>query len=179
MACNCYREERLKIEIFMSVLTPLFVDVSTVRFCPRDEIERIVQVEGYHSRISEEALASVENLECATWLRSLMMEKLLTSHQIVNGNDIRLLLHLSKRCGACRSEVSSYVGAAREEGIVITKDPKTRKFLQPHFPEVKAFGPDEFLRYDGRMDERELFPDKKVLFPSASRTPSLNKFKSN
>ena len=179
MACSCHRKYRLKIEIFMSVLTPLFVDVSTVRFCQREEIERIVQVEGYCSHISEEALASVEKLECMTWLRALMMENLLTSHQIVNTDDMRLLLHVSKYCGACRSEVSSYVGAAREEGIVITKDPKTRKFLQPHFPALKTFGPDEFLRHDGRMDERELFADEKVLFPSASRMRGLNKTKSN
>ena len=144
----------------MSDLTPLFVDESTFRSCLPEQIDCIVDVQGYNCFVNEEVLESIEQLECASWVSRQLVAQRLSKHRITNTGDIGLLLRVAKRCGACRAEICSYVAAQREGGIVITQDPVARKLLFPHFPQVKALAPKEFLR---AHQVKDLFDDERVL----------------
>lgn len=158
--------KRPTTEIFMNASIPLFIDASTVRHCPNEQIDRIIETKGYESLITEEVIDSVKHLDCANWIELRLAEERLRKHQIVHQEDIRLLLRVSKCCGACRSEVCSYLGARREHGIVITQDPTARKLLSPHFPEVTSYGPVEFLRKYRQPDQQQMLSDKKVVLSS-------------
>ena len=157
----------------MNVSTPLFIDESTFRFCPTEQIDRIVETEGYDCFVSEEIAASVRKLPCSVWIDRELHQGRVVSHRITRPDDIRLVCRLTKCSGACRGEICSYVAAQRERGIIITQDPVTRKLLAPHFPGVTALEPDEFLSDHPLTAERELLSNKQVMRPTSAHRLSL------
>lgn len=130
----------------MNTSTPLFLDESTLRFCPHPQILQIIEVEGYNCFIGEEIVHGVRRLECADWIASQLAQGRVAPHRITRLDDIRLVTKIERRCGASRSEICSYVAAKRENGIVVAHDALAHNLLQRHIPGVVAIEPAHFLR---------------------------------
>lgn len=154
-------------------ISPVFIDESTLRFCPASQIDRIVEAEGYTFFINEEVIHDVRCLECASWIESQLEQKRVKRHCLTRSCDIRLLTKITKSCGVCRGEVCSYVAAQRGNGIVIAQDAVARKLLLPHFPEVVALGADQFLHNHQLIAEQKILSKKQVTQFNSSRLVRL------
>lgn len=151
----------------MIASTPLFLDESTLQFCPCPQILQIMEVEGYNCFIGEEIVHGVRHLKCADWIASQLAQGRVAPHRITRLDDIRLVTKIERRCGASRGEICSYVAAKRENGIVVAHDALAHDLLQRHIPGVVAIEPAHFLR------DAHLFDN--VVFVPASSTDQLQK----
>lgn len=142
----------------MSASTPVFLDESTLRFCPQTQILQIVEIEGYDYFIGEEVIHGVRHSECASRVVAQLTRGRVTPHRITRLDDIRLMTKIAKRCGACRGEVCSYVAAKRENGIVVAQDALAHELLASHIPGVTAVEPSGFLRGDHLVSAAVLAP---------------------
>lgn len=125
---------------------PIFLDESTLRFCPHHQILQVVEVESYGFFIGEEVVHGVRRLDCAGWVAAQLAQGRLNCHRITRLNDIRLVTQIVNRCGVCRGEACSYVAAKRENGIVVAQDLRAHEILTRHVPGVTTINPETFIR---------------------------------